>query len=119
MSVDPSRIAITTGSSAGFNLAFLTMFEAGDRVAITRPGYPAYRNILMALGLSPVEIPVGEESGFTLSPQALEAAAEEHGRIAGVLLASPANPTGTVSGKGSAFFPHRILRSERNDIHFR
>ncbi len=101
VSVDPSRIAITTGSSAGFNLAFLTMFEAGDRVAITRPGYPAYRNILTALGLTPIEIPVGEDAGFTLSPQALEKAAAEHGRIAGVLLASPANPTGTVTGRAA------------------
>jgi len=93
--VDPARIAVTTGSSAGFNLAFLSFFDAGDRVAITRPGYPAYRNILATLGLEPVEIPVGPETGFTLTPQALEAA----GPVAGVLLASPANPTGTITGR--------------------
>ncbi|WP_411036028.1 pyridoxal phosphate-dependent aminotransferase [Shinella sp. BYT-45] len=95
VSVDPGRIAITTGSSAGFNLAFLALFDAGDRVAIARPGYPAYRNILAALGIETVEIEVNAANGFTLTPQALEAA----GRIDGVLLASPANPTGTVTGR--------------------
>ena len=97
--VDPQRIAVTTGSSAGFNLAFLTMFNAGDRVAITRPGYPAYRNILTALGLEAVEIPVGSATDFTLSPALLDEAASRYGRISGVLLASPANPTGTVTGR--------------------
>ena len=100
VTVSPERIAVTTGSSAGFNLAFLTLFEVGDRIAITRPGYPAYRNILQALGLIPVEIAVSEESEFTLSPQTLEAAQQE-GPIAGVLLASPANPTGTVTGRAA------------------
>lgn len=100
VTVSPERIAVTTGSSAGFNLAFLTLFEVGDRIAITRPGYPAYRNILQALGLIPVEIAVGEESEFTLSPETLDAAQRE-GPIAGVLLASPANPTGTVTGRAA------------------
>ncbi|MEM9106728.1 MAG: aminotransferase class I/II-fold pyridoxal phosphate-dependent enzyme [Pseudomonadota bacterium] len=100
ISVSPDRIAVTTGSSAGFNLAFLTLFEAGDRIAITRPGYPAYRNILQALGLIPVELTVGEESEFTLNPEILEAA-QRDGPIAGVLLASPANPTGTVTGRAA------------------
>ena len=97
VSVDPGRIAITTGSSAGFNLAFLALFDAGDRVAIARPGYPAYRNILAALGIETVEIEVNADNGFTLTPQALEAA----GKIDGVLLASPANPTGTVTGRAN------------------
>ena len=100
VSVDPGRIAVTTGSSAGFNLAFLALFDAGDRVAIARPGYPAYRNILAALGIETVEIEVNAENGFTLTPAALEAAAA-HGRIDGVLLASPANPTGTVTGRAN------------------
>lgn len=65
--VDPARVAVTTGSSAGFNLAFLSMFDSGDRVAITRPGYPAYRNILKALGLVAVEIPISEDTQFTMS----------------------------------------------------
>jgi len=97
VSVDPGCIAITTGSSAGFNLAFLALFDAGDRVAIARPGYPAYRNILAALGIETVEIEVSAENGFTLTPEALQAA----GRIDGVLLASPANPTGTVTGRAN------------------
>jgi aspartate/methionine/tyrosine aminotransferase len=98
--VDPVRIAVTTGSSAGFNLAFLALFDAGDCVAIARPGYPAYRNILAALGLVVVEVEVDAENGFTLTPEGLEAAAAKAGRrIDGVLLASPANPTGTVTGR--------------------
>ncbi|TIX89471.1 aminotransferase class I/II-fold pyridoxal phosphate-dependent enzyme [Rhizobium sp. P44RR-XXIV] len=102
LSVDPKRIAITTGSSAGFNLAFLTLFDAGDSVAIARPGYPAYRNILAALGLDVVEVPVSEETQFTLTPESLEAAQIASGkRLKGVLLASPANPTGTVTGRAA------------------
>ncbi|KAA0698424.1 aminotransferase class I/II-fold pyridoxal phosphate-dependent enzyme [Neorhizobium sp. P12A] len=98
--IDPVRIAITTGSSAGFNLAFLTLFDAGDSVAIARPGYPAYRNILAALGLDVVEVPVTAETHFTLTPESLEAAQAASGkRLKGVLLASPANPTGTVTGR--------------------
>ncbi|MCJ7994603.1 aminotransferase class I/II-fold pyridoxal phosphate-dependent enzyme [Rhizobium cremeum] len=98
VSLDPSRIAVTTGSSAGFNLAFLTLFDAGDAVAIARPGYPAYRAILSALGLKVVEVPVNAGTGFTLTPESLEAAQREAGlRLKGVLLASPANPTGTVT----------------------
>ncbi|WP_164527892.1 pyridoxal phosphate-dependent aminotransferase [Georhizobium profundi] len=99
--IAPERIAVMTGSSAAFNVAFLTLFDAGDRVAITRPGYPAYRNILAALGLQPVEIAVGEETGHTLTPDALKAAEAEFGPIKGVLLASPANPTGTVTGRAA------------------
>jgi aspartate/methionine/tyrosine aminotransferase len=84
---------VTTGSSAGFNLAFLTMFDPGDRVAITSPGYPAYRNILKALGLEVVEIPIGEE-GFLTAAHLAEA--HRHKPLQGVLFASPANPTGAV-----------------------
>lgn len=99
VSVDPQRIAVTTGSSAGFNLAFLALFDQGDWVAIARPGYPAYRNILKALGLNVLEVAADAASGFTLTPDNLEAAAREAGiRLKGVLLASPANPTGTVTG---------------------
>jgi len=100
LSIDPARIAITTGSSAGFNLAFLTLFDPGDSVAIARPGYPAYRNILAALGLDVVEVPVTAETQFTLTPESLEAEQARSGkRLKGVLLASPANPTGTVTGR--------------------
>lgn len=98
--VDPDRIAVTTGSSAAFNLAFLGLFDAGDAVAIARPGYPAYRNILKALGLNVVEVPVTAETGYTLTPASLERAETIAGcKLKGVLLASPANPTGTVTGR--------------------
>ena len=100
VSVDWNRIVVTTGSSAGFNLAFLSLFDVGDAVAIARPGYPAYRSILAALGLKVVEVAVGPETGFTLTPESLEKAQAEAGvRLKGVLLASPANPTGTVTTK--------------------
>ncbi|WP_309772991.1 aminotransferase class I/II-fold pyridoxal phosphate-dependent enzyme [Agrobacterium larrymoorei] len=98
--IDPARIAVTTGSSAAFNLAFLALFDAGDAVAIARPGYPAYRNILKALGLNVVEVPVTAETGYTLTPASLERAETKAGcKLKGVLLASPANPTGTVTGR--------------------
>ncbi len=75
--VAPDRVMVTTGSSAGFNLAFLTAFDVGDRVAISTPGYPAYRNILRALGIEPVEIPVGPENDYILTADALERAHRE------------------------------------------
>ena len=100
IALDPQRVAVTTGSSAGFNLAFLALFDPGDSVAIARPGYPAYRNIMAALGLDVVEIEANAEMGFTLTPESLERAATRAGKpLKGVLLASPANPTGTVTGK--------------------
>lgn len=91
--VPPARIAVTTGSSAGFNLTFLAMFDAGDRVAITTPGYPAYRNIMAALGLEIVEIRL-EGQGY-LTAGMLERAHRER-PLKGVLFASPANPTGAI-----------------------
>ena len=93
--VDAARIFITTGSSAGFNLAFLTLFDVGDRVAIAAPGYPAYRNILKALGLEVVEIETFEEDRWAVTPAQLQAAHAE-APLAGILIASPANPTGTM-----------------------
>ncbi|CUW44373.1 aminotransferase [Brucella vulpis] len=98
VSVSPERIAVTTGSSAAFNLAFIVYFDPGDRVAITRPGYPAYRNILTALGLAVVEIPTGHGTSSSLTAQALAAAHAEK-PLKGVLFASPANPTGAVIDK--------------------
>lgn len=116
VAVDTERIVVTTGSSAAFNLAFLTLFDVGDRIAITRPGYPAYRNIMAMLGLEAVEIAVGANSGFTLTAEALDAAAAEGGPIAGVLLASPANPTGTVTSRPS--LKSLIDYCNSNDIRF-
>ncbi|CAM5383313.1 aspartate/methionine/tyrosine aminotransferase [Aquamicrobium terrae] len=91
--VPARRIAVTTGSSAAFNLAFLAMFDAGDRVAIAAPGYPAYRNIMKALGIEVVEIELDGEAW--LHAGHLEAAHREK-PLKGVLFASPANPTGAV-----------------------
>jgi aspartate/methionine/tyrosine aminotransferase len=93
--VSADRVIVTTGSSGGFTLAFLSMFEHGQSVAISRPGYPAYRNILKALGLSPVEIATTAATRFALAP---ETVAEAHAStpLAGVLAMSPANPTGVV-----------------------
>ena len=92
--VPTDRIAITTGSSAGFNLAFLAMFDPGDRVAITAPGYPAYRNILRALGLEVVEIPLGSDPYLTADHLR---AVHQSQPLNGLLFASPANPTGAVT----------------------
>ena len=91
--IAPGRIAVTTGSSAGFNLAFLAMFDAGDRVAIAAPGYPAYRNIMAALGIEIVEIELEGEA--YLHAEHLKTAHREK-PLKGVLFASPANPTGAV-----------------------
>lgn len=95
LDVSPDRIAVTTGSSAGFNLAFLAAFDIGDRIAITAPGYPAYRNLLSALGLEVVEIETNADTRHAVTPEML---AEVHARtpLRGLLIASPANPTGTM-----------------------
>jgi len=93
--IDPERIVVTTGSSAGFMLAFLAMFEPGDRVAIASPSYPPYRNVLTALGCEAVPIEVTAATRFALAPKALLAAHRER-PLKGVLVASPANPTGTM-----------------------
>ncbi|MGY3566512.1 aminotransferase class I/II-fold pyridoxal phosphate-dependent enzyme [Sinomonas sp. RB5] len=96
LAVDPAQVAVTTGSSGAFLLSFLAAFEAGDRVALARPGYPAYRNILAALGCEVVELDAGPGSRFQPTPEMLDAAASERGPLAGLVLASPANPTGTM-----------------------
>jgi aspartate/methionine/tyrosine aminotransferase len=93
--VDPARVAVTTGSSGGFVLAFLAAFDPGDRVALARPGYPAYRNILAALGCEVVEIDCGAATRFQPTPELLEEASAG-GPLAGLIVASPANPTGTM-----------------------
>lgn len=89
--VDPERVAVTTGSSGGFNLAFLALFDPGDRVGLPTPGYPAYRNVLVALGLEVVEIATTAETRWQVTPALLEAA----GPLDGLIVASPANPSGT------------------------
>jgi aspartate/methionine/tyrosine aminotransferase len=95
LALDPERVVVTTGSSGGFILAFLALFEAGDRVALANPGYPPYRHILSALGCEPVLVQTSAETRWALSAAALIA---EHRRkpLQGVVVASPANPTGTM-----------------------
>jgi aspartate/methionine/tyrosine aminotransferase len=93
--LDPGRVVVTTGSSAGFMLAFLAMFEPGDRVAIACPGYPPYRNILAALGCEPVPIEISAHDRWALTAEDVIAAHRAR-PLAGVLFASPANPTGTM-----------------------
>jgi aspartate/methionine/tyrosine aminotransferase len=95
VSIDPGRVVVTTGSSAAFILAFLAMFDPGDRIGIANPGYPPYRHILTALGCEPVLIETGADTRWSITPDAL---LREHRRkpLAGILVGSPANPTGTM-----------------------
>src|SRR3954462_12487781 len=93
--VDPDEVVVTTGSSGGFLLAFLAAFEVGDKVAMARPGYPCYRNVLTALGVEVVEIPTGPETRFQPTVEQVAQLHAEHG-LKGLVVASPANPTGTM-----------------------
>ena len=93
LDVARSAVVATTGSSGGFLLAFLAAFEPGDVVVLARPGYPAYRNMLTALGCQVVELPCGPATRFQPSVAALDALDV---RPAGLVVASPANPTGTM-----------------------
>ena len=95
LALDPARVVVTTGSSAGFILAFLSLFEPGDRVALANPGYPPYRHILSVLGCEPVLVETSAETRWALSAKSLIAAHRER-PLAGVVVASPANPTGTM-----------------------
>ncbi len=93
IALDPARIMVTTGSSAGFMLGFLAAFSAGDRVALAAPGYPAYRNILKALDVEAVLVETGPEERFQPTPERLAAV---DGPLDGLIVASPSNPTGTM-----------------------
>ncbi len=94
--VNPERIVATMGSSCGFLLAFLSAFDEGDRVGVCSPGYPAYRNILRAVGIGAVDIPVGAETGFHPTPEVIDSI---NGDLDGLLIASPSNPTGSMLSK--------------------
>src|SRR3954453_12257489 len=96
--VDAERIVVTTGSSGAFILAFLSLFEPGDRVAVTVPGYPPYRHILTALGCEPVLIETSSATRHALTGEAW-LAAHRKPTLRGVLVGSPANPTGTMMSR--------------------
>ena len=89
--LDPNRVVITSGSSAGFILAFTALFDTGDKVGIGAPGYPSYRQILKALDLTPVDLPTSLAN--RLQPVPTDFANME---LSGLLVASPGNPTGTM-----------------------
>ena len=92
--LNPERVVVTPGSSGGFILAFTALFDAGERVGIGAPGYPSYRQILKALDLVPVDIETAAENRLQPVPADLE------GRdLAGLMVASPANPSGTMLGR--------------------
>jgi aspartate/methionine/tyrosine aminotransferase len=92
LDVPVDRVAIVSGASAGFSLAFLACFNPGQRVGVLEPGYPCYRNTLLALGVEPVAIPVGPASRWEPTAETLHAA----GDLDGLIVASPSNPTGTI-----------------------
>ncbi|HMO06973.1 MAG TPA: aminotransferase class I/II-fold pyridoxal phosphate-dependent enzyme [Paracoccaceae bacterium] len=90
LDLNPDRVIVTAGSSAAFTLAFTALFDAGDRVGLGEPGYPSYRQILRALSLTPVGIPAAPENRLQPVP------ADIPGGLAGLIVASPGNPTGTM-----------------------
>jgi aspartate/methionine/tyrosine aminotransferase len=91
--LDPARVVVTSGSSAAFLLSFTTLFDSGDRVGLGDPGYPSYRQILKALGLTPVGLPTSPGNRYQPVPDDLP------DDLAGLMVASPANPSGTMLGK--------------------
>lgn len=120
--LDPARVIVTAGSSGAFLLAFTALFDAGERVALGDPGYPSYRQILRALSLDPVSIPTRPEDRFQPTPDQLPEG------IAGLIVASPANPSGTMldrsalsalidaaAGQGAAFVSDEIYHGIEYD----
>lgn len=89
------RVVVTTGSSAGFILSFLALFDVGATVGLPNPGYPCYRHILSALGIGSHLIETGPETRWMPTADDVDNAATAHG-LKGLLLASPSNPTGTM-----------------------
>lgn len=96
LEISPERILITTGSSAGFVVAFLALVDSGERIGLPEPGYPCYRQIARVLGLEPAPIPCGPETGWLPDLDAVEALARSERPIKALVLASPANPTGSM-----------------------
>ncbi|MGP3697106.1 pyridoxal phosphate-dependent aminotransferase [Rhodobacter sp. NSM] len=112
VALDPSRVVVTAGSSSAFLLAFTALFEAGERVALGEPGYPSYRQILRALSLEPVGIPTREENRLQPVLEDLEAVPD----LAGLIVASPGNPSGTMLSREA--LEALILHCRARDIAF-
>ncbi|QIE42087.1 aminotransferase class I/II-fold pyridoxal phosphate-dependent enzyme [Rhodobacteraceae bacterium SC52] len=93
ITLDPQRVIVTAGSSGAFLLAFTALFDAGARVGLSEPGYPSYRQILKALDLVPVGVPTHDAAGHRMTPDDLPS------DLDGLIVASPANPTGTILDK--------------------
>ena len=110
VTVAPERVVVTTGASGSCVLAFLAAFDPGMRVGVLEPGYPCYRNDLLAFGVDVVPIPVGPETDFRPTPEVLATA----GDLDGLITASPSNPTGTVLG--DEHLRELIAWSETNDV---
>jgi aspartate/methionine/tyrosine aminotransferase len=119
VAVDPAQVAVTVGASGAFLLGFLAAFDAGDRVALAAPGYPAYRHILTALDIEAVELPANAEDRFQPTPALLD---KVEGRIDGLIVASPSNPTGTMMSGAelaalSAYCTKRGIRLVSDEIY--
>lgn len=121
--LDPARVIVTSGSSAGFLLAFTALFDSGDRVGVGAPGYPSYRQILRGLGLVAVDLPTAPENRYQPVPE--DFAGME---LAGLMVASPGNPTGTMldraamgalidaaQGQGASFISDEIYHGLEYD----
>ncbi|MEZ5262195.1 MAG: aminotransferase class I/II-fold pyridoxal phosphate-dependent enzyme [Acidimicrobiales bacterium] len=122
LDIDPGRAVLTAGASGGFVLAFLAAFERGERVAVTEPGYPCYRNTLLAFERLPVGVPVGADTRFQPTPALLDAAAAHHGPLRGLVVASPSNPTGSALRPGelaelAAWCRERSVRLVSDEIY--
>ncbi len=92
LNIAPEQFAVTTGSSGSFLLSFLAAFEPGDRVMLTDPSYPCYRNILTSLGIEVVRVPAGPDTRYQIDAGMLD----DIPNLAGVVAASPSNPTGSL-----------------------
>lgn len=110
LDISPERVIVTAGSSAAFVLAFLALFDEGARILLPQPGYPCYRNIVQALGLIPAELSVGPAERWMPSTQLLAAAGDA--APAGLLFASPANPTGTMMSEAALVQISRYCRDQ-------
>ena len=113
-----TRVAVTIGASGAFVLSFLAAFDVGDRVVVPEPAFPAYRNILKALGVEVVPLSLGPETDFKPTIGQMLAAIE--GPVHGLVIASPANPTGTMLSRRRTFGRSRqLLRHQRHPSDFR